>query len=234
MYMNISGLEKETYLMPGILMVRIKIYLCFSVWPEQQNRRGESSHPLKRRYNVWQRGLYPTQAYTTLDFFVSNISLIWLLNIVDNVLIWWCYDVVLLQAANLWEGLFPEHGEQKCGIWLSLHMWRGEWILLDSNNIPVYIVHRPSGWPFSVRKGILNTCIIITPAKKFGGYMGITLSIRLFVCALVSGPYLSYAETLEVHTSHIDCLCHEFYQGSVVQVQGRFNKMHNYCLGYIW
>lgn len=31
MYMNISGLEKETYLMPGILMVRIKIYLCFSV-----------------------------------------------------------------------------------------------------------------------------------------------------------------------------------------------------------
>lgn len=67
MYMDISDLVKDTDLMPGILMVRISLF--FSVSPEQQNRRGESSHPLRKRYNVWQRGLYPTQAYTLLDSF---------------------------------------------------------------------------------------------------------------------------------------------------------------------
>lgn len=47
----------------------------------------------------------------------------------------------------------------------------------------------------------------IPPENKVGGDIGFTLSIsvRPSVCAILSGPHLSYSETLEVFTSHQDC-----------------------------
>lgn len=45
-------------------------------------------------------------------------------------------------------------------------------------------------------------------ANKVWGYIhvGVTLSVRPPVCTVVTGPYLSYVEALEVLTSHEDCL----------------------------
>lgn len=55
---------------------------------------------------------------------------------------------------------------------------------------------------------LLDVIIIILHVGGGGGVIGITLSVRLFVYAIVSGPCLTYVygDTMDVSTSHKDCL----------------------------
>ena len=138
----------------GSVYETLSIYdMYFSVSLEQLSRRGESSHHLRRRYSAWQRGLY--SSHHGLSFHIqkqfindheawrdaSNFGLYFTLMDSEYCCLglgnacfthWDTHDAmtetcsVSLQAADLWEGLLPEHGEQERGVWLRLYLWRGQ------------------------------------------------------------------------------------------------------------
>lgn len=77
-----------------------------------------------------------------------------------------------------------------------------------------------------------------TPANKVWGYIGITLLVCPSVCAIVSGPYISYGKTSEVLYTKIAYdlrVCHNLDIRSFGQVQGhRKEKCIFSCPVYIF